>query len=255
MLDWFDTFFQLFYSVRNWDPRDDKICITGGVSFVLSCPINGFPMIEISCQVLPKLFTLGCLTLVGCSSSPTAIVPVEIDAGRAASQAMELYDMDNDGTLNAVELIAIPGIHTHLDKYDLDGDGMVSADEITERIELWEDQAMGIRTLDVEVILGTRPLQSAEVRFVPEAYLGDGPKVASGTTDSKGFAKISVAVDELPDDLRKARMRGLFGGTYKIEVNHPTLNVPAKYNSETTLGEEVARDTIGDRLVLKLEKE
>ena len=49
-------------------------------------------------------------------------------------------------------------------------------------------------------------------------------------------------------------MRGVYGGTYKIEITHPNVQVPAKYNTSTTLGEEVARDTLGDRLVLKLEK-
>ncbi|WP_148074729.1 EF-hand domain-containing protein [Bythopirellula goksoeyrii] len=212
-------------------------------------------MNERFCQDFVILLVICNLALAGCSSGPTAIRPVDIDADQAGDQAIEFYDKDGDGTLNVDELAAVPGVLKYLDKYDQNADGLVSGDEITERVELWDDQAMGIRTLDVEVTIGARPLQGAEVRFVPESYLGDGPKVASGTTDSKGFAKISVAVDELPDDLRKARMRGLFGGTYKIEVTHPTLKVPATYNTETTLGEEVARDTIGDWLVLKLDKD
>ena len=57
---------------------------------------------------------------------------------------------------------------------------------------------MGISTLEVDVSLGNRPLPGAEVRLVPESYLGSGPKIASGTTDTDGFAKISVPVDQLP---------------------------------------------------------
>ncbi len=217
--------------------------------------MNGYLMIDRFCQVLPKLFTLSSLAIAGCSSGPRAIAPVDIDADQAAERAIEMYDKDGDGTLNASELSEIPGIQKHLDKYDLDADGIVSADEITGRIELWEEQAMGIRTLEVQVIMENRPLGGANVRFVPEAFLGDGPKIASGTTDSKGFAKISVAADELPEDLRKARMRGIFGGIYKIEITHPNLNVPARFNTATTLGEEVARDTTDDWLVFKLQKE
>ncbi|TWU22795.1 hypothetical protein [Bythopirellula polymerisocia] len=212
-------------------------------------------MIERFCQVISLVIIFSSPTLVGCNSRPTAIEPVEIDADQAGELAIEMHDKDGDGALSSSELQAVPGILNHLEKYDLDEDGMVSSQEITERIELWNDQAMGIRTLDVEVSMDNRPLSGASVRFVPETFLGDGPKPASGMTDSKGFAKISVAVDELPEDLRKARMRGIYGGTYKIEITHPSMNIPSKFNTATTLGEEVARDTIGDWLVLKLQKD
>ena len=61
-------------------------------------------------------------------------------------------------------------------------------------------------------------------------------------------------MEELPEDLKTARMGGIYGGSYKIEVTHPKIKLPSRYNSNTTLGEEIARDTVRERVVLKLEK-
>jgi hypothetical protein len=203
---------------------------------------------------LTVLLVLCGVGLCGCSSGPTAIAPIDVDASNASEKALETYDTDADGSLNDAELIAVPGILKHKDKYDLDEDGLVSGEEIAHRIDLWQDQKMGIRTLNVKIRLGNRPLSGADVRFVPETYLGEAPKIGSGTTDSQGFTKISVAFEDLPEDLRKARMLGIYGGTYKIEITHPTIKIAPKYNTATILGEEIARDTLGDELVIQIDK-
>lgn len=196
-----------------------------------------------------------CILAVGCSSQPQAIEPVSIDAEAASSQAMELYDSDGDRRLSEGELAAVPGILENLDKYDSDGDGVVSENEISERIELWEEQAMGLRALSVIVLMGGKPLQGAEITFVPESYLGDGPKTAKGTTNQQGFTKVSVAREDLPPDLHSTRIRGIYGGTYRIEVTHPDIAIASKYNTNSILGAEIARDTLGDELVLRVEKQ
>ncbi|HMO87345.1 MAG TPA: hypothetical protein PKC18_20740, partial [Lacipirellulaceae bacterium] len=142
----------------------------------------------------------------GCSRGPGAIGPVSVDPGGAASAAMAAYDANGDGALDDVELAAVPGILMHKDKYDLDGDGRVSRQEIADRIALWRSQAMGITSIDVIVKLDKRPLAGAEISFVPEEYLGPGPKVATGVTDARGYAKMGVALEELPEALRTARL-------------------------------------------------
>jgi hypothetical protein len=46
---------------------------------------------------------------------------------------------------------------------------------------------------------------------------------------------------DLPDDVSPPSDRGLLGvhyGTYKVEVTHPSVAIPAKYNTATTLGYE-----------------
>ena len=165
---------------------------------------------------------------------------------------MAAYDANGDGALDDVELAAVPGILMHKDKYDLDGDGRVSRQEIADRIALWRSQAMGITSIDVIVKLDKRPLAGAEISFVPEEYLGPGPKVATGVTDARGYAKMGVALEELPEALRTARLRGVFGGVYKIEVRHPQRSLPERYNASTQLGDEIARDTLRERITLEL---
>jgi len=203
-----------------------------------------------------RFSTVPLLLLVmptGCSSQPAGIEPIRFNARTASAQAIELYDRDGDGMLNDEELASVPGILKYKDKYDTDGDGMVSRQEIADRINSWSDNGVGFRTLKAVVLLDKRPLSGATVRFVPEPYLGDAPKVATGTTDGSGTARISVDVEHIPEDLRAARMRGMFAGTYKIEVTHPSRNLPERYTTGQALGEEVARDTFGDRVELELE--
>ena len=197
---------------------------------------------------------LSLLACAGCDSHPSPVKPVRIDPGDAKSGAIEQYDKDGDGALNDAELAAVPGILKYKSQYDLDGDGVVSGDEIADRVKVWQKDGVGIRGLKVTVLLGSRPLQGAQVRFVPEPYMGDGPKVGTGTTNASGVASVSVAPEFLPEDLRVARVRGLFQGTYKIEVTHPKQTIASRFNTATTLGEEIARDTLGDHVVLRVER-
>ena len=48
--------------------------------------------------------------------------------------------------------------------------------------------------------------------------------------------------------------KGLIGihyGTYKIVITHPSVQIPAKYNSQTTLGYETQRGNPDFRVELK----
>lgn len=190
--------------------------------------------------------------MIGCSTGPDAIEPVAIDASAAGREAIAMLDRDGDRLLSEVEMALAPGLHLHREKYDRNGDAQVSADEIRDRIEQWEDEGLGIRRLKVYVKLDDKPLPDATVRFLPEPYLGSGPKPATGKTNASGLATISVAPEDLPASLANTRIRGIYGGTYRIEVSHPTRSLPARYHAETTLGAEIARDTLGDQVELEL---
>jgi hypothetical protein len=194
------------------------------------------------------------LGVSSCSSRPAAIQPVAISPGEASAKAIDLYDKNGDGLLSEDELTSVPALKKYKQLYDQDGDGAVSQREIADRIDQWEEQGVGIRSLNILVLLADRPLPGATVRFVPEPYLGDGPKVATGQCDRNGATKVTVAMEDLPEALRTARLRGIFGGSYKIEVTHPKIKLPSCYNTNTILGEEIARDTVRERVVLKLEK-
>ena len=191
-------------------------------------------------------------TLAGCSSRPAAVSPVDVDPGAASSQAIKLYDKNRDGALSDGELSAVPGIAKHKSLYDGDGDGSVSEAEIEKRLELWSDQGLGFRALNVVLVVDGRPLPGATLVFDPEPYLGPNVKRATGTTDASGMASLAVAVEDMPPELANLPIDGVMGGTFKVRVTHPTLKLPARFNAETELGEEIAFDTIRERATVTI---
>jgi hypothetical protein len=189
-------------------------------------------------------WTIVATFLCGCSSRPTAVRPVDIDPQAASQQAITTYDANGDGALSDEELVKVPGIAKYKGRYDQDKNGTVSQDEIAARLRLWEEQGLGIRQLIVKVTLDGRPLAGADVEFVPEAYLGENVKPARGQTDAEGLTDISVAQEDLPSSLSHLPVAGLTGGTYKVRVTHPRIKLPARYQGDSVLGEEVALDAV-----------
>jgi hypothetical protein len=91
------------------------------------------------------------------------------------------------------------------------------------------------------VTLDGRPLEGASVTLEPESFLGEEVKVAVCTTDMFGTASPNV-----PDDQRlDPRTSGAYMGFYKVKISKLANGkemVPRKYNEESILGQEVARD-------------
>ena len=89
-----------------------------------------------------------------------------------------------------------------------------------------------------------RPLDKAEVRLVPEFFMEDMIEPATGMTRGDGTVRPSI-----PDQ----RTPMLRVGYYRVEVKSSKPPLPAKFNSQTTLGveispfsnEPVGSDTIG----------
>ena len=159
-----------------------------------------------------------------------------IDPADASAQAIELYDSDHDGALSTAELAACPGILGHLSLYDLDGDGSVSPQELEARFRDFRSKRIGLTSLRVRLRMNGRPLPGAKVKLIPEPYLGDEVKAASGRTSGRGIARMDIHDDDSPSD--EKGMVGVHFGTYKVEVTHTTVQIPAKYNTQTTLGYE-----------------
>jgi hypothetical protein len=174
--------------------------------------------------------------LVGCGSGPPKLHPPDLDPDAAAQQAMALYDKDSDGNLSAEELQACPGILVSLKNYDADEDGQVSQAEIAGRLQKFVERRVALARLSVTVRLDKRPLAGATVRFVPEPYLGDDIKAATGITRQRGSATMAVDANDLPENQKN--IRGIHYGTYRVEITHPEVDVPAKFNTATTLGYE-----------------
>ncbi|MEO2046897.1 MAG: hypothetical protein ABGX16_10025 [Pirellulales bacterium] len=207
-------------------------------------------------EVVIRLRLIGCCLFwslaVGCSSQPSAINPVDIDPYEASRQALTQYDKNGDNMLSGDELTDVAGIAKYKKLYDLDGDDQVSQDEIVNRIKLWSHQGLGIRQLIVLVTLDGQPFPGADIEFVPENYLGPNVKRATGKTDGSGSADLAMAKEDMPAQLSHLPIGGVMGGTFKVKVTHPSIDVSARYNRETVLGEEIAFDTIGTRAMVVL---
>ena len=190
-------------------------------------------------SVLASLAFISLIALGGCSRGPAAVHVPDVDPAEASVQAMETYDTDHDGSLSDNELAACPGILLHKQLYDKDGNGSVSQKEVEEQLTELLASKIGVTTLRVQVRMNGRPLAGAHVKIIPEKYLGEDVKVAEGMTNDRGTATMDIR-----DSNSSASEQGLLGvhyGTYKVEVTHPQVTIPDKFNTQTTLGYETEK--------------
>ncbi|WP_428305897.1 hypothetical protein [Lacipirellula sp.] len=179
--------------------------------------------------------------LAGCSSGPSRVQAPSISASGAASEAMTAYDKDGDGFIAGAELDAAPSFKAAMSTLDLNKDSKVSEDEIRQRIEAWQVKPVGLTSIMCSVTLDGRPIDGATVTFEPEAFLGSSLKAAMGET-SGGQLSPSIPKAERPDPTWPP---GLQVGFYKVRVSKQSggkESVPAKFNTETVLGAQVAMD-------------
>jgi len=171
-----------------------------------------------------------------CSRGPGRVAPPRIEAEGAAAEAIHLYDTDKDGSLNAAEVAKCPGMLAEIKLYDRDGNGLVSRDEIADRIKDLRKHGVGLTRLNCDVTVNGRGLKDATVEFEPEPYLGGEIQAARGVTDADGVAQMAIPAEKLPADQQD--LKAIHYGTYKVRITHPKMKLPAKYNTETTLGYE-----------------
>jgi hypothetical protein len=182
-----------------------------------------------------RRFLLGGLLLLGIGcSGPNNVSPPALSPAEAASQALAEYDANKDGVLDEKELEKCPALKSALKKIDKNNDGRVSADEIAERLQLFQRQGV-LTSARVEVMLDGAPLERATVTLVPEKFMGPAFKQASAVTDPNGTAPLQV----------EGAYKGLVPmGYYRVEVSKKNAGgqeaVPARYNTQTILGQELA---------------
>jgi hypothetical protein len=209
-----------------------------------------------------RFLTLGLLfSFVGCSNAPSRVTAPGI-SGSAAADAIAKYDKNSDGALDDEELKAVPALSKDYgtgdasvagakSRFDKNADGKITSDEITARIDEWVASKVGLLQFSLQVTMDGRPLEGATVTLVPEEFLGPSIKSASGVTDATGRANTAIAAEDL--QANETGLSGMRVGVYKVQVTHPTASIPAKYNTDTTIGVEVAQDDPeSGRLVLPL---
>ena len=196
-------------------------------------------MLMNACGKSRRLGWLGLL-LLGCSGAPAGIEPPEWDPAIATERALSDYDGSGDQKLSKDELKTSPGLLAALQRFDQDGDGAMSADELRSNLEAFRKQDASLVAVSCVVKRGNQPLEGATVKFVPETFMGDSIKPASGVTGRDGTASLSIADQELPEKYR-GRVSGVHCGIYRVEVTHPRVDIPAKYNAQSELGRVVTR--------------
>ncbi len=172
----------------------------------------------------------------GCSGGPQRVKPPKINVNAAARQAIELYDTNHDGKLSAEELEKCPGVLIGIDAYDANHDKFIDEQEFQDHLAHLLKNGTGGTQLGCSVTYQGKPLAGAKVVFEPEAYLGTDIQSAEGETNSYGVAELGIPAEKVPAALKNVKI--IQYGTYKVRITHPTIKIPAKYNTDTTLGYE-----------------
>ena len=192
---------------------------------------------------------VGCSCIAGCSRGPARLEQPGFDALAISGALLEAHDADGDGLLSEEELRHCPGILKAIEKFDSGGDGNVSREEISARVAYWGEGRVALMRFEPLLTLDGEPLAGARVELVPEPALARTIKPASGISSQSGYVELLIAPENLPPD---TPYKGLHMGLYKVKVTHPDHEIPAKYNTETELGQEVARD-LGYDVTIDLE--
>lgn len=201
-------------------------------------------------QLILLLYLIG---MIGCSGGPAELAPPSINAAKAAHEAIVLYDSDGDGAIAGAELKKSPSLAKAAKQIDANGDQKLSEDEIAARIRSWSARGTALTEVKCQVLLNGQPLPGAEVVFDPEPFLGSDIHPARAETDAQGYARPAMAKEHLPDPT----LTGAALGLYTIRVTSKTNAglIPARYNRESELGEEVSEDSgpaTGGMLVYQL---
>lgn len=175
---------------------------------------------------------------VGCSGKPTGVEAPKIKPAAAVSALLTRYDEGGDGELSKAELSGCPALRDAMGRYDDNGDSKISGEELAKRFTGWLEGGLGVSSLACRVTLKGRPLEGAEIRFIPDACFEDTLQPATGITDDSGVAMLSIDASHLPADAQN--MQGVQQGLYRVEISHPTVPIPGKYNVDTELGKEVS---------------
>jgi hypothetical protein len=177
-----------------------------------------------------------------CVDGPAAVNQPSIDSSSAGSAAMEQYDTNGDGRVSGDELDKAPGLRAALARLDTNGDKAVDAEEVAARVEVWQGMESGLMSFRFRVLLDGSPLGGATVTFEPEPFLGEEIQAAVGQTNDYGAGGATIPKEKRPDPTTPP---GMHLGLYKVRISKAAGGkevVPARYNEQTVIGQEVAYD-------------
>jgi hypothetical protein len=194
-------------------------------------------IVKIGCTFLCVACVVWLASSFGCQRGPDRVHPVK-PSSSAAEDAIAMFDTNKDGMISGAELDKCPGLKFGLARLDPSRKG-VTAEMIAKRIAAWKDSKLGKMSLCLQFSHNGKPLVDADVRLVPEKFLGPDMlqnAVATGKTEAGGSVMLTIPLKNPTDPA------GVCPGYYRVEVTKKGLNIPAKYNTDTIFGMEVAID-------------
>jgi hypothetical protein len=183
--------------------------------------------------ILPVLLVVLALGCGGAQTAPEVQPPPSYDPDALAAAALAEYDANKNGTLDGAELDACPALKGALAGLDTDRDGKLSKAELRARFAEYAAARTGSVGLTATVTLDGQPLPDATVQFVPEAFMASLLQEATGKTGADGTVSAFT--------VGGAQVAGLQPGFYKVRITRDGgSQLPARYNTQTTLGFEVS---------------
>ena len=178
----------------------------------------------------------GALTLavLGCGGRPAPLPPTKYKPEEIAAAAMAQYDKNHDGKLDEMELEACPALKKLLKNLDKEDMPYLTEQDILDRVRQYEKSKVGLMGTRCRVTDGGRPRPDVTVKFIPEAFMGEGIKPASAVSDEIGIAELTIEGENVP---------GVSLGFYRVEASFKDSSgkelLPPKFNTETKYGQEV----------------
>jgi hypothetical protein len=185
---------------------------------------------------------------MSCSTGPSRITPPSINADGAAARAIELFDANHDGLIGGKELDSCPSLKASMATLDSNQDGSVAESEIADRIRSWQASRAGLSSILCYVTMDGQPLADAEVTFQPAEFLVDVIEPAVGKSNIYGVASPSIPKEKRPSPDMPPGLRLGFYNVIVSKLENGKETIPARYNTATTLGQQVAND---DPAILK----
>ncbi|MDZ4782518.1 MAG: hypothetical protein SGJ19_19905 [Planctomycetia bacterium] len=180
------------------------------------------------------LFGTGMCIFSGCLGSPAPPPMPSFDPAGSAAAALEQYDANQDGKLDAGDLAKCPALAISLAELDTNGDKALDTGEIAARIQSYAEGGVARKMFTAQLLLDGRPLDAAEVKFIPEKFMLGAVVEGTGTSNDSGGVTMTSPGADPP---------GIGVGFYRVEVSKKDTSgketVPAKFNTESSVGIEV----------------